>query len=448
MRVTLAPKFLSGFTNYWELLKNKQYRKQWVAVAISHTGTRVHQIALLVLVFEMTGKALDLGVLMICMSIPAFLLAPVAGILIDRIDRKFVLVAADFVRAALVFVIPFTTELWQIYVIAGALGACGTFYHPAMFSSVPKLVSSEELVTANSLQMTTMNVIAIIAPAVAGLLVARIGTTFAFWFDSATYLASGILIWTIATSLRPERKEGAERVGVIEEVKVAAKTIASDKALVYIFAFFAGLILFTSGLNPLFLVLTKNVLMQGTEQYGYLISALGVGGILGGIIFGAVGNRFGRIAMMVNLLFLDAVLIIMMGALPLLLPVPFSYYGALAVFFLFGAMGTVFHVNVVTLLQERVPDDVRGKFFAAFGVIFEPISMLSMGAFGFLADRIKVAYLFIGSGVAELIVVVVGRFLPVYNRVKDKPSDESEPEPLSGVVGAGVEPLTTPRKEK
>jgi MFS family permease len=425
---------LDGFSNYRELLRNKQYRKQWIAVAISNAGTRVHQIALLVLVFEMTGKALDLGVLMICMSIPAFLMAPVAGILIDRIDRKTILVAADFARAALVAVLPFTTELWQIYAVAGALGACGTFYHPAMFASVPKLVSEGELVSANSLQMTTMNVVAIIAPAAAGLLVARVGTTYAFWFDSATYIVSGILIWTIATSLKPERKTG-EQTNVVEEVKNAAKLIFADKALVFIFVFFSALILFTSGLNPLFLVLTKNVLGQGTEQYGYLISALGVGGILGGFIFGAMGNRFGRIPMVVNLLFLDAVLIVLMGALPLLLPVPYSYYGTIAVFFLFGAMGTIFHVNIVTLLQERVPDDVRGKFFAAFGVIFEPLSMLSMGAFGFLADRIMVAYLFIGSGVAELLVVVVGRFLPVYNRIKDEPPPQAKPETLSGVVG-------------
>lgn len=443
----MAPKLLEGFSNYRELLRNKQYRKQWIAVAISNAGTRVHQIALLVLVFEMTGKALDLGVLMICMSIPAFLMAPVAGILIDRIDRKTVLVAADFARAVLVAIIPFATELWQIYALAGALGACGTFYHPAMFASVPKLVSEGELVTANSLQMTTMNVVAIIAPAAAGLLVAHIGTTFAFWFDSVTYIASGILIWTIATSLKPERKAG-ERTNIVEEVKVAARTIVSDKALVFIFVFFAGLILFTNGLNPLFLVLTKNVLRQGTEQYGYLISALGVGGILGGFIFGAIGNRFGRIPMVVNLLFLDAVLIILMGALPLMLPVPYSYYGALAVFFLFGAMGTIFHVNIVTLLQERVPDDVRGKFFAAFGVIFEPLSMLSMGAFGFLADVVKVAYLFIGSGVAELIVVIVGRFLPVYNRIKDDPSPQPKPETLSGAVSYDASEEYSPAREE
>ena len=145
----MAPKFLNDFKNYGVLLRNKQYRKQWFAGAISRAGSRVHWIALLVLVFEMTGRALDLGVLMICMAVPGFLLAPVAGIIIDRIDRKLVLVTADFASAVLVFIIPFTTELWQIYVIAGALGACGTFFGPAMFASLPKLVSEKELVTAN-----------------------------------------------------------------------------------------------------------------------------------------------------------------------------------------------------------------------------------------------------------------------------------------------------------
>lgn len=441
-------KFFEGFAKYKFLLRNREYRKQWIAVAISTSGTRVHQIALLVLVYEMTGKALDLGVLMICMSIPAFLFSPIAGILIDRMDRKLLLVLSDFSRAILVFFIPFTTELWQVYVIAGALAACGVFYHPAMFASVPKLAKGPELVTANSLQMTTINVIAIIAPAVAGLLVARFGTTFAFWYDSATYVASGILIWTIAVSLKPERKEG-ESFGIVEEVKIAVKTITNDKALVYIFVFFAGLILFTSGLNPLFLVLTKEVLKQGTEQYGYLISALGIGGIIGGAIFGGIGDRFGRIPMMVNLLFLDATLIILIGVVPLFLPLPYSYYGVLVVFFLFGGMGTIFHVNVVTLLQERVPDDVRGKFFAAFGVIFEPLSMLSMGAFGYLADVVKVVFLFIGSGIAELGVVVTGRLLPVYNRVKDKPAGTQERTTLSGVVSYDApDEFVSTRKDK
>lgn len=436
-------KNLTGFRAYRSLWKARGFFLLWLAQTISGLGNRVHGIALLAYVYALTGKGLDLGVLMLVMGAASLIAGPIAGVLADRYNPRRLMIISDVVRFFLVLLLPFTTALWQIYVLAFFLALGGAAYGPCIFSIIPQLAGRKNLVTANSLSATTQNVLTIVGPALGGFLVAQIGpatsewligqgapswlplqhlgVTMAFFFDSVTFLFSALVLLAIGRMPNQGRyKEEAseavppkpEQQGFIKEMWEGIRILFADKVLGFITVMFIALILFTSCLNPLFIVLADKVLGVGTEGYGMLISALGVGGIVGGLIYGAIGNRFGRVETVVNILFLDALMIVVMG-------LNNQFFVGLIVFFTFGMIGTAFQVNVITIFQERVPEHLRGRAMGSLSVAFEPVSMASMALGGALSDVIGVQILFIGSGIMEFCVAIVCRILPSYRKVKN-----------------------------
>jgi len=407
----------SHFKNYGDVLKNRDYLYLWTGSIISNIGNRIHFIALMVYVYNLTGRALDLGMLMIVMAVPNFLLSPIMGVLADRMDKRKLMIASDIARCLLVVLFPFTRNLWHIYILAFLIGAANSAFFPSLFSLIPMIVTKKNLLTSNSLNVATQNVVAIIGPAAGGLIVGFWGTTPAFIINGISFLFSAVMIYFIR---KPEKKVANEELLTTsskstislyyEEFKEGLKFMMKDEMMRYVIFVFSFLILVTSGLNPLFIVLTKKVLGVGEMEFGYLISALGVGGILGGFVYGLLGQRFSRIAVVINLLLVDALVIVLLGFNS-------NYYIALGLFAVFGIIGTIFHINIVTLLQEYIPEDKMGRSMGVFSVMFDPVSMVSMGVFGYLADIIGTGILFIGSGVMEFVVTLFARLLPIYRRV-------------------------------
>jgi len=436
---------LMDFKAWRTLWKTRSYFRLWLAQAVSGLGNRVHGIALLVYVYALTGKGLDLGVLMLVMGAASLIASPIAGVLADRYNPRRIMIIADTARFALVLLLPFTTALWQIYTLAFLLAIGQSAYMPSVFSLIPKLVGRSNLITANSLSATTQNVLTIVGPALGGFLVAQIGpvasawlvaqgvptwlpiehfgVTIAFFFDSATFLFSVLMLTSIGRL--PNHGETpaeapADGVAELDDSRYQAKGFfremwqgirmqIEDPVLRFLLIVFIALIFFTSCLNPLFIVLSDKVLGVGTEGFGMLLSTLGLGGIVGGLIYGSIGNRFGKLQTVVNLLFLDALMIVVMGITP-------WFWAALAVFFVFGMIGTAFHVSVITLLQERIPDKLRGRAMGTISVAFEPVSMASMGLGGAISDMVGVQVLFVGSGIAEFCVAVVARLTKSFRK--------------------------------
>jgi DHA3 family macrolide efflux protein-like MFS transporter len=436
---------LMDFKAWRALWKTRSYFRLWLAQAVSGLGNRVHGIALLAYVYALTGKGLDLGVLMLVMGAASLIASPIAGVLADRYNPRRIMIIADSARFALVLLLPFTTALWQIYTLAFFLAIGQAAYMPSVFSLIPRLVGRSNLITANSLSATTQNVLTIVGPALGGFLVAQIGpaasawlvgqgvpgwlpiehfgVTIAFFFDSATFLFSVIMLTTIGRL--PNRGEitadaaadGVEELddsryqatGFFREMWQGIRMQYEDPVLRFLLLVFIALIFFTSCLNPLFIVLSDQVLGVGTAGFGMLLSALGVGGIVGGLIYGSIGSRFGKLQTVINLLFLDAVMIVVMGLTP-------WFWVAMGVFFVFGMIGTAFQVSVITLLQERIPDKLRGRAMGTISVAFEPVSMASMGLGGAISDVVGVQLLFVGSGIAEFAVAVVARLTKSFRK--------------------------------
>src|SRR5215210_6936276 len=135
---------------YVEVVRRGSYGPLWLGQLLSSFGDTLHYIALVVLVFQLTGQGIAVAGLAAVEIVPILLLGPVAGVVIDRFSRKAVLIGADLFRAALVLSLLWPQSVWHAYLVAAGLVAGNTFFNPTVQAVVPALTSEEERLAANS----------------------------------------------------------------------------------------------------------------------------------------------------------------------------------------------------------------------------------------------------------------------------------------------------------
>jgi hypothetical protein len=166
-----------------------------VARTVWQWGDAFNTVALLLLVYSLTGSGLGVAGVVVPEIIPVLLLAPVAGALVDRLPAVRVMIGADLVRAALAFALPFLdSRVAPVYAIAVGLSAGAVFFNPAAASVLPAIVRERELVAANSGLWTAAVVSQIVVAPLAGVVVTTLGYTWAFWINAVSYLVSALVL--------------------------------------------------------------------------------------------------------------------------------------------------------------------------------------------------------------------------------------------------------------
>jgi MFS family permease len=364
--------------------------------------------ALFILLFQMTGKALDMGLLMIVQAVPAILIGPVAGVYVDRTAKRRVLIATHFIQAALTALIPFATNVGEIYAIAAALAVARQFFNPARLALLPEIVLPEDLSRANSIGTLTANLLLIAGPAAGGVLVGFFGTSPAFFIDAGTFVAAAIILLGV-TSIAPRPTQEHEPGGFIAQFKEGAAFMIANPLVRYLVPFLALLIFIGSMQSPLVVVFVKSVLMRGDVELGVLMGAMGVGGILGGLAAGIGGRRLARAKNISWLIVLD-------GAFLVAFAFNRSYPTGLALFVLFGTIGAAMQIIIMSLLQEHIPEAKRGRVFANLAPVLGPLSIVSIGLGTFLADAVGVVAVLAASGAAECLSGLLAPLVPGYRR--------------------------------
>lgn len=183
-----------AFRSYRTVARNPSYVPLLIAQLLSTLGDTLHYIALVILVFELTGQGLAVAILVVAEIIPVMLLGPVAGVVIDRFSRKHVLIGADLIRAALALSLVWPQGTWHAYLVAAGLAAGNTFFNPTVQAVLPALVPDDQRLAANSVSWSVGRLVQIVGAAVAGGLIATIGVDAAFVANALTFLLSATLI--------------------------------------------------------------------------------------------------------------------------------------------------------------------------------------------------------------------------------------------------------------
>jgi len=269
------------------LLKNRDFSALFLGVIISNIGSYFTGIAIIFLALEITqnltaAEATRLIALMTTFSlIPVFILGPVAGVLVDKFDRKKVMIIADISAALAITSLIFASKMWHLYLIFFLNSSVRQFFYPARTASLPRIVKQEELLSANGFVQTSANISRLIGPLLAGFLIEFFGLRAAFIVDAGTFVFSAIMIFTIRTNLKP--KDDGEKItlrNVGTGLKDGFKISFGDKIISFVIILFAFTILLIGMIDPLIVPYMNFEFGLGEKEFGMLMSFSAISGLL------------------------------------------------------------------------------------------------------------------------------------------------------------------------
>ena len=386
------------------LLKNRNFCLLWLVQVTSTLGSIFYDVAVMVTVFQQTGSALQTVGVMIAKTLPQFLLGPIAGVLVDRYSRKWVLILMNIVRVGLVstlllFVQPYSVNIWGIYAVVAGLAVAETFYEPARVAALPSIVPKMELVQANSLMMSTKQAAMAAGYALGGLLILNLGFQKLVLLNSLTFLiAAGVA----ALLSFPKHRSVVPRP--FQQISIGRDLL---DGLAYLRNHTLARPLVTMELmehvphgiwtSPLLLVFTARALHAGPEGWGYQNAAFYGGQLVGATVAVLIANQMAR---------RPGQIIIWNAFLFSLLTMTYSLSPnltfAIILTALFGPTSAMRDVAQDSLLQGSVNIELLGRVFATRLMLANLNFMLAGLAFAWLADQIPIRWIYLLGGLLYL----------------------------------------------
>jgi MFS family permease len=385
----------------WSLLRNRSFVLLWAAQIMSTLGNELFNIGVMVTIFEQTGSALQTAGVFVARMVPALILGPAAGVIIDRYPRRLVLVGMNLAQALLLSALFFAggaepVSTWGGYAIVVGLATAQTFYRPAQQAILPDIVSRAELVRANSLLMSTNQAILMASYAVGGVLILQFGTQLLVIISLAAYLVGAAAAALIVSPGRSATEERHEPDVAFFRAVWDGLVYVRDHRLARPLVVMETLEHWPHGIwiSALMLVFTREALQAGTQAWGYQGAAFFAGQLVGALVAVFVAERLARRAgwVIIGSAFLYGVLTLAYAVSPTVL-------FAVFISFVFGPPSAMRDVTQDALLQASVRPDLMGRVYATRDTLARISFMLAGVAFAWLADQISVRWVYLIGGV-------------------------------------------------
>ncbi len=389
------------------LRRNRDFRRLYLASLISLGGDWFLLVALFGLVLELAGS-LSLGLLVAAQEIPFFFMSPVGGVLVDRLDRKRLMVICDLVRALLCMgflLIRDQSTIWLAFALLAAISSFSAAFDPASSAALPNLVQPEDLGTANALSGSVWGTMLAVGAALGGIVAATLGRNAAFAIDAASFALSAALIAGVRGSFAEARAEAQEHPGVVEATIETARYARRDHRVLALLGVKAGFGL-GAGVLVLISVFAEKVFHRGELGIGILMSARGVGALIGPFLGRSLAGPndrrlFGAIGLALAVFGIGYAVFGLMPTLLLAAPaVAFAHLGG-------GAQWTLSSYG----LQRVVPDRIRGRVFAFDQALITLTLTVSSIVTGWAALRLGPRPTAIGLGVIAVAWALVWTWL-------------------------------------
>lgn len=380
------------------LLTQPAYRRLWAARTISQVGDVAQFTTLALLVAMLTGSGLGVSAVVLAEIVPVLLLAPLAGSLVDRLPRVKVMVAADLVRVVLAGVLAaWHDHLAVAYAVAFGLSAGQVFFSPAAQSLLPSVVRDDELVAANSGIWTAAVTAQIAVAPVAALLAVQVGFTWAFAGNAVSFAVSAVVLRGLVEPARTRPVKVPSPFAHAREALTALGQISLLRALAA-GQFLAAL---SAGATSALLVVLAQDRLGGGEGFGFLVAAIGTGAALGPLLL------LRKVKDPRRPLFVFGPYAVR-GVVDLVLAVVTTVPLAAGALLFYGLSTSTGIVTFSSLVQSRVPEDLRGRAFAGFDVLWQTGRMVSLLGGGLLADAAGIRAVYVLGGLLLLAAAAVG----------------------------------------
>jgi NRE family putative nickel resistance protein-like MFS transporter len=404
------------------LTQNRNFMLLFSAQLISLTGSGLTTIGLALFAHQLvegSSAALVIGNALMLRILAFLLFSQFAGILADRINRKYMLIAADIVRLGLLLIFPFIDSVWQIYLMIFLINAATAFFTPTFDATIPDIAGREHYVKALSLSRIAVDLEAILAPALAGLVFALLGLKWLFWLDAFSYLLSAILVFV---TIFPYRNKIVAKFSIptlFQELSHGTRVLFREASLKR--ALLLSFAEATAGAAAIVasVVYIKDVLLLGETSFVLVMAGLGLGSTVTALLLGKFTGRYESIANSTLELhgrrhrWTERALLLGGIVLGLLLLPGFLKPG-LAVFavlwFLNGAGQVLIAIASTTLLAEHTAEAERGRAYAAHFAWTHAFWLITYPAIGHGVVALGVPWTFTWAGIVCLIIAVIAFF--------------------------------------
>jgi MFS family permease len=367
-------------------LHHLNFRHYTWGVVVSQVGTRIHEVAAGWFMWQMTESAAWVGALALAEMIPRLLLWPVAGVIVDQVDRQKLAIISQSITCAtavLLFLLTLTglIGVYGLMTFAFLFGVNGSFWQPIRLSLIPRLIPRDALPSAVGLASIVANTARIVGPMIAGPAILYGSVTLAFALNAVSYV--GIVVAISLMKLPPEHVNRLGRLKVTaKDLSFGILTVVRDPAVRMLLAFIATFALFVRPATELLPVFAEAVFNAGPAGLAHLIAAFGTGALVSAFI--ASGRQVSGLIPLLAVAGTTGA--VMTGAFAL---APSIHLGLFFVA-LVGLGTTLANITAQTLLQLSLTDDIRGRVLSIYGMLFTSVPGLGALAMGWVADRIGI----------------------------------------------------------
>jgi MFS family permease len=381
--------------HYRQIFQNRSFALFWSGFTFSVLGDAMTRVALTWFVYETTRSAVALGWLMLCYTGPIVAGGLIAGSLLDRFDRRKVMVADNVVRGLAVALIPLLyalgdLALWHVYAVAAVYGLLMMISLAGGPSLVPSLVPGEQLATANALEMLSWTLGGVIGPVIAGGLIGWVGAPNVVIVDAISYVALALALARTRLMVEPHAGHRAEQPR--QHLGHAVQLLLKDQVLLSTTLMFLAFNIGGGALSVWLPILSDRVLGGGPGLYGGLLGVLALGEVVSALLAGsmALALPLGTLICLAQALSGAALVLVLAGR---------SVWNVGTGLALFGAFSSPLTIWAQTLRMRIIPERLRGRTFALLRMLMQSGNPIGGAIGGILLPALGIPALIVFSAI-------------------------------------------------
>lgn len=410
-----------------DLFRNRNFLFLWFGQVVSNFGDRLNQMALVALVYQHAPESeMALAKLISFTIIPVFIIGPIAGAWVDRLNKKHVMVVSDMVRGVLVLLIPLfivTKQILLIYLIIFIVFSLSRFFIPSKMAIIPDIVPKEKFLMANTLQETTRMIGNVVGLVVAGIIVniACIGAIGGFYIDAATFFISaafiGMMVYRKHAANQTDMKDELDvtkkaleqslRKSLFREVKDGMAYITKYEGMRFIVAISFLLLAGVGAISCVVIVFIQNAFGTSTRDLGLIGMFLVCGLFAGTLLYGKIGQKRNRKKVIYYSFAASGIALMLFTVF--VRHYPNIVIAGTAAALLGGAVSPIM-AAINTLTHELISEDMRGRIFSTLEAVIHFSFLICMFAASYLAQYIDRFWIITGVGVLFLLAGIAGIF--------------------------------------
>jgi len=386
---------LSAKPSFRRVLSNRSFSLLWAGQLVSQSGDFIFDVAAIWYVLQLTGDPFKVGVAVATILLPAIFIGPIAGVYLDRFNRRDVMLARNLVQSAVAGLIGVLYSLGSLnflvlLVMLFVLNSGAQFVRPAVTAMVPGITEKKDLSTANSLFSLSTSVNQVAGYGIGGIIVLALGVAVPFYYDSLTFLFAAAMLSLITRSLGAIPKGvhdpnslSSDHVSFTEKFVQGLRFIRSSKFLIQLVI--VGLVVnfFGAGIFALLAPYARNVISGNAGTYGAILTTYSVGAVIGSVLVGKLQLRNYVGKMLFAGVIGQGLVIVGIGFTTVL-------FLALALSFAIGVLQTMVNVPITVLVQTKVPGDMLGRVFSSLVALLTIVAPVSSALAGGLATSISI----------------------------------------------------------